>query len=182
MGKMEEASKKRKKRNEIQKIVLETIKLAGIISVGIVAPNVIGAMVKIGLIPHPRQRELIRRSVDRMYKQGLIKHKRGQLALTENGELALRKLQLKLFGINKPIRWDSRWRVLIFDIPERDRKLREVIRRTLSSNGFLRLQNSVWIYPYDCEDWVTLWKADLKIGKELLYLIVDSLEGDSVLR
>lgn len=178
---MESESRKRAKRHQIQKIILETIKVAGVLSVGIVAPNVVGAMAKLSLIPHPRQRELIRRSVDRMYAQGLLRHDGGKLKLTAKGVSQLRSLELRTFS-RKPFRWDKKWRVLIFDIPEERRVLRNQVRRTLFANGFLRVQRSVWIYPYDCEDWVGLWKADLKLGKELLYLIVDTIEGDSVLK
>lgn len=182
MGKMEAESKRRTKRNQVQKIILETIKVAGFLSVAVVAPNVLGAMARIGLIPRKRQRELIRRSVDRMYAQGLLRHKAGNVCLTERGERHLKKLRVKVFDLQKPPRWDGKWRVLIFDIPERRRKLRDEVRRTLLGNGFVRVQDSVWVYPYDCEDWVTLWKADLKVGKELLYLIVDSMEWDSILK
>ncbi len=182
MGKMEMESRKRAKRNQLRKIILETIKISGVMSIALLSPNVMGAMVKIGLVPNPRQRELVRRSIDRMCIQGLLKHERGGLGLTTKGEKSLRALQIQLFDVRKPRHWDKKWRVLIFDIPERRRKLRDGIRQTLLGNGFIRLQNSVWMYPYDCEDWVNLWKADLKIGKELLYLIVDSIEGDSVLK
>lgn len=44
--------------------------------------------------------------------------------------------------------------------------------------GFLKLQDSVWIYPYDCEELVALLKADFRIGKDILYVIADSLEND----
>ena len=44
--------------------------------------------------------------------------------------------------------------------------------------GFMRLQDSVWIYPYDCEDLIALFKADSKIGKDILYMIVEALEYD----
>ncbi len=149
----------------------------------LLAPNVLGAMIKLGLIPNPRQRELLRRSVDRMYAQGLLRHsKSGTLQLTSSGEKRLRSLQCKSFAQNRPPRWDGKWRVLIFDIPERRRALRDEIRRTLLGNGFIRVQDSVWVYPYDCEDWVNLWKAELQVGKELLYLIVDSIEQDSILK
>jgi len=67
---------------------------------------------------------------------------------------------------------------LIFDIPEYRRSLREKMRRTLTVIGFKRLQDSVWIYPYDCEDLITLLKADFRIGRDVLYMIVDQLEGD----
>ena len=56
------------------------------------------------------------------------------------------------------------------------------MRRTLTAVGFVRLQDSVWLYPYDCEDLIVLLKADFKIGKDLLYLIVDSLENDTAFR
>jgi DNA-binding transcriptional regulator PaaX len=181
MGILEQESRRRAKRNEIQRIILETFKVAGIMSVALVAPNVISAMEKLGIIPNRRQRELIRRSVDRMYAQGYLKHAQGGLRLTVNGEKKLRALQIRVFHTPK-IRWDGKWRVLIFDIPEKKKKLRDEIRRTLRSNGFLRVQHSVWAYPYDCEDWTSLWKAQLEIGKEILYLVVDTIEGDSILK
>jgi len=45
----------------------------------------------------------------------------------------------------------------------------------------MRLQNSVWVYPYDCEDLITLLKADFEIGKEVLYVIADKIENEKVL-
>jgi len=72
--------------------------------------------------------------------------------------------------------------VLIFDIPEKRKGTREKVRRTLISLGFERLQDSVWVFPYDCEDLITLLKVDFKIGKDILYLVVESLEYDLPLR
>ena len=72
--------------------------------------------------------------------------------------------------------------MLIFDIPERRRGTRAQIRRTLLQLGFTRLQDSVWVYPYDCEDIVTLFKVDLRVGKDLLYMVVDKMEFDAPLR
>jgi DNA-binding transcriptional regulator PaaX len=43
--------------------------------------------------------------------------------------------------------WDGRWRMVIFDVPEADRKLRGRIRRRLFSERFGCLQQSVWISP-----------------------------------
>ena len=48
--------------------------------------------------------------------------------------------------------------------------------------GFMRLQDSVWIYPYDCEDLLTLLKADFKVGRDMLYMVVDQLEYDVSLK
>ena len=86
------------------------------------------------------------------------------------------------FRLKRPRRWDGKWRVLIFDIPESNRFIRATIRQTLAAVGFICLQGSVWIYPYPCEEFVALLKADLRIGKRLLYMIVEELESDGWLK
>ena len=67
-------------------------------------------------------------------------------------------------------------------MPEKRKGLRDKIRLTLNSIGFVKLQDSVWVYPYPCEDLIVLLKADFKIGKDLLYIIADSVENDSELQ
>ena len=86
------------------------------------------------------------------------------------------------YHLKKPKKWDEKWRLLIFDIPEKRRGMREKIRRTLLAIGFKRLQDSVWVYPYDCEDLIAFLKTDFKVGRDLLYLIIEELEGDKTLR
>ena len=83
---------------------------------------------------------------------------------------------------NKPKKWDHKWRLIIFDIPDKKRKIRDQIRYLFKSAGFYLLQESVWVYPYDCEDIIALLKTDFGVGKNLLYLIVEELENDRYLR
>ncbi|MEK9154243.1 MAG: CRISPR-associated endonuclease Cas2 [Patescibacteria group bacterium] len=178
MGKQEQESRKRTKRNELRKIILETVKVAGLISLALVAPNVVGAMAKLGMLPSPRQRDVVNRASNRLVKVGLMEWRDSKLRLTVKGEKALRALTLQEFSRSKPRRWDKKWRVLIFDIPERRKELRMKLRSVLRQIGFVRLQDSVWVYPYDCEDLIALIKADFHIGDDVLYMIVDSIERD----
>jgi len=183
MSNLEKELKKRTRNKNLQKIILGTIATAGVMSVALVAPNAIQTLTIFGFGKNKRQREIINTSRDRLIKHGLLeKDERGYLSLTEKGKAKLNQLELRDYKIKKPKRWDKKWRVLIFDIPEKRKALREKIRRTLTHIGFMRLQDSVWIYPYDCEDFVTLLKADFKIGKDILYLIVDSLEYDKPIK
>ena len=48
--------------------------------------------------------------------------------------------------------------------------------------GFLRIQDSVWLYPHDCEELITLMKAELRTGKDVLYAVVESIENDGWIR
>ena len=179
---MEEESKKRRRKANLRKLILQTVATVGLLGVAVVAPNVIGALGKLGLVPHRRQRDSIRIARDRLVEQGLLARKGNKLRLTQKGNEALRKWATCDYRIKIPKRWDKRWRILIFDIPETRKKLREKIRRTLAAVGFARLQDSVWMYPYPCEDFITLLKADFKIGGDLRYMIVDTLEYDDPYR
>jgi DNA-binding transcriptional regulator PaaX len=164
-------------------MVLGAVGAVGVIAVLAVAPNVIGAMAKLGLLPAKRQAAIINRARDRLVKKGLLKkNSEGFLELTPRGRSAYMRAQAEDSARTRPRRWDRRWRVLIFDIPEYRRVIREEVRRALQSVGFTRLQNSVWVYPYDCEDFVALLKADVKVGKRMLYLVVEEMEGDGELK
>lgn len=180
---MEKESIKRSRNHDLQRIVLETVATAGILSMALVAPNAIKVMRKSGLLLKIRQKEIINLSRYRLVQNGLLaRDERGFLKLTPKGEEKLRQCELHDYKIKKPKHWDKKWRMLIFDVREERKILRDKIRRTLVAIGFQRLQYSVWVYPYDCEDLITLLKADFKIGKDLLYIISDSIENDTWLK
>ncbi len=176
------SQKNKKRRVDCRKIILGTVSVAGILAVGLVAPNALGAMAKLGLIPGNRQKEIIDTAQKRLIRQGLLVYKGGFVQLTPKGRTVLQELELKNYQIKKPRRWDKKWRVLIFDIPETRRHTRTLIRITLRQIGFVRLQDSVWVYPYDCEALIMLIKTDIGVGKDILYMVVEKLEGDIYLR
>ena len=118
----------------------------------------------------------------RLIEQGLIEYHGGFLRTTESGKNFVGLIEAGNQKVAKPRRWDEKWRILIFDVKEERKSLREKIRRTLISLGFCRLQDSVWVYPYDCEDLITLLKADFRVGKDLLYVIADTIENDDWLK
>ena len=182
MVKIESESRKRTQRNQLRKMILSAIKTAGVLSIALIAPNVVGAMAKLGLLPSKRQSGVVRRSCDRLVDSGLLEWQGNRLRLTPKGDAALRSFEVHEFSRTRPRSWDRKWRVLVFDIPERRKALRDKIRNTLNVIGFVRLQDSVWVYPYDCEDLMTLLKADFKVGRDMLYMVVYALEGDALLR
>src|SRR3989338_10942829 len=91
MGKLEEKSHKRSKRKNLQKIILDTVAVAGILGVGLLAPNVIGAMDKLGLLPNRRQKEYVSSSVSKMVKKGLLKFNGKFYELTPLGQVQMRR-------------------------------------------------------------------------------------------
>jgi len=56
--------------------------------------------------------------------------------------------------IRKTLATDGKTRVLVFDIPESERRLRDSFRRHIKGLGFKQHQRSVWISKYNCEEWI----------------------------
>lgn len=99
--------------------------------------------------------------------------------MTEEGK---RKLLYYQITEKKKQKWDDKWRVVIFDVWESTRSKRNLLRNEIRDFGFIQLQRSVWIYPYECADFIELLKTDLSFGKNIRYMIVESLDHDERLR
>ncbi|MEK7126205.1 MAG: CRISPR-associated endonuclease Cas2 [Patescibacteria group bacterium] len=124
-------------------------------------------------------------ALGRLSARGLIKFVerdgRRYAQITETGKRVL-ELETQKTALTKERKWDKRWRVVIFDIPERRKSVRNRLRRFMYTYGFVRLQDSVWVYPHDCEDLIALAKAEFRIGYDVLYMIVERIEHDKHLR
>ena len=97
------------------------------------------------------------RIVRELYNDRLIDYKEDKdgsvkIILTKEGQKKALKFKLDEMEIKKPAKWDGEWRIVIFDIPERFKKAREALRMKLKDLGFLELQKSVLVLPYECED------------------------------
>ena len=183
MGALENQARKNQRKKNIQKGILMAVATAGLLSVALVAPNVLKVL---GKRPDKFFKYNANKSRDRLLEDSFIifEEKKGKkyLKLTEKGDRKLREWGVVGYHIDKPKRWDKKWRILTFDIWERRRYVRDKLRLVLRRIGFYQMQRSVWVYPYDCEDFIQLLKADFKVGSGMLYVIADQIENDKVLR
>jgi len=178
---------KRETKVKVGKIILGTIGAVGVLSVAVVAPNAIQAIEM--FYPKDKRRYYnwyVNTAIGRLEQQGLIKfeNKDGKkfVRLTEKGKNKLLKYQLQEIKIKKPRKWDKKWRVIIFDIKEYKRYIRDGLRKELVNLGFLKLQNSVWVHPYECEEVIIMLKSHFQIGKDALYMTVEKIENDKWLK
>ena len=184
MGMAEKRVVSEMRRTKVNSLLIGTVALAGIIAVAALAPGLVNAF---GKSRYLRQRLYqTRKRVSALIADGylVLEEHEGKkyVRLTKKGERFAALMHEGSLAPKRPKRWDGKWRILIFDIPERRRGIREKIRSTLVVLGFIRLQDSVWVYPYDCEDFILVLKAEFKIGKDVLYIIADNIENDKHLR
>lgn len=173
------------KKMALQTAVLRALYVGGMLSVAVIAPKVAH------YLPSPnaskaRRKELYRRIAyarASLKHRGLIEDVGGRWHLSKKGHVHIERVLMRDYRVPEPIRWDGKWRMLIFDISERRRRLRSRLRTLLQGAGFVRLQDSVWVYPYPCDEFVVLTRAHLASGVgELRSVVVEALEADQKLR
>ena len=112
-----------------------------------------------GFIPRRYKRHNFMQMVGRSLKTGdiekVIKEGKAYLRLTSSGKERLHR-DFPISNLTQ--KWNKKWIVIIFDIAEKDRKMRDKLRIKVQNIGFGMLQESVWISP-------------LPIGKDIKEMI-----------
>ena len=116
-------------------------------------------------------------------KKGLVKQisKNGKnfLELTAKGELQRLFVNMAVLKQNK---WDGKWRILIFDIPEDAREKRNHLRGLLKKNNFVKLQQSVFINPYPLNREALRYLNQTGLKAFIRIIKVEEMDDDSDLR
>lgn len=99
----------------------------------------------------------LQRSIRKLYASKLITAKDNPdgsttIELTQEGQRKVITHNMDQIKIKKPRLWDKKWRIILFDIPERRRKVRDAIRYHLRQLGCYELQKSVFVHPFECRD------------------------------
>ena len=93
-----------------------------------------------------------------------------RIELTQSGKSRSISYLIHGLAVKKQKRWDRKWRIVIFDVPETRRKTRDSLRGHLKRLGFYEFQKSVFAIPYPCEDEVTTIANFLNLKDNLRYL------------
>jgi CRISPR-associated endonuclease Cas2 len=167
----------------VSKNILMIVGSLGFVAVAITAGNAI-QLLKYTPLGGKRKFKTyeLNKNIKRLIERDLLKITEDKynkyLEVTEKGRKLLLKYELEGLIQEKPKKWDKKYRVVIFDISEQRRKTRDNLRNILRSFGFIQLQGSVWVYPYECQEIIELLKKYLELRQEVIYMTVDSIEND----
>lgn len=104
------------------------------------------------------------------------------VVLTENGQKRALRYKLDAMVLGKAARWDGKWRIVIFDIPEVKRRGRDALREKMRELGCVQLQKSVWAWPYECRDEIDFIAEAFGIGPYVHYIVADSITSEKFLK
>mgnify|MGYP001558440791 CR=1 FL=1 len=173
----------------MKNLLLRSLAVAGVISIAIMAPKMTRLLKELDR-PAKNRAQLYRRitqGINRLEQDGLVivsgEYAKRRVKITEKGRKVMERIEFGEYVIPEPAFWDGKWRVLIFDIREKRRRVRDQLRRLLDGAGFIRVQDSVWVYPYPCDEFISLVRAHLKSGVgEMRSFVAEALESDKSLR
>lgn len=176
-----------KTKSDISKIILKSILIGGAFAVASTSPTfarqLVPALVKEIKYRHrlKERKEKFNKMYNSFYylrRRGLLKMdyrgKQLHVSLTEEGKLRARKYSIDDLKIEKPTKWDRKWRILIFDIEEKHRSRRDALRGKLKELGLYQLQRSVWVCPYHFQKEVDVMKEFFGLTKEEMTTFVAS--------
>ncbi|MCX6714129.1 MAG: hypothetical protein NTV48_03440 [Candidatus Vogelbacteria bacterium] len=177
MIKRNSSHKKFLKDSEISssEILLALLALAGLATMAILAPNALQ------LLARRKKKKAgewyLNRRLKKLIDLGFVKKEGNSFSLTDKGERQLAIIEERKF-LEKEKRWDGKWRIIIFDIKEKNKKARDLFRLELVANGFKKLQNSVWISKNDGEELMRLIAVDLQLDKEIIFIESEKVSGN----
>ena len=99
------------------------------------------------------------------------------LQITERGRKKLVEFNIDTISI-KEGKWDDTWKLVIFDIPEKYRTARDVLRSKLKEIGFVKMQKSVWICPYECQDEISYICQIYSVEEYVNYVIAKKIDNE----
>ena len=129
------------------------------------------------------ERQALKNAITDLYKSKILEQKENNdgsltIVLTENGKRKALTYQIDEMKIKKAQKWDKRWRIVLFDIPEKKKKIREAIRHHLKNLDFFEYQKSVFVQPYDCKNEIEYIIEFYNIRKYVRFIIADSLDNE----
>lgn len=105
----------------------------------------------------------------RLIQQELATKSGNNIKLTEDGKKLLDRLVPQKDGV---------WKLVIFDIPEKHKYVRSVLRGKLKQLHFKKWQNSIWVSPYALDPEIEQELADL--GKNFFVRLIRTTEINNV--
>jgi len=103
------------------------------------------------------------------------------LILKERGKKKALTYDLHRMKIEVPQIWDKQWKMICFDIPEAKKAARDAVREKFLKLGFYELQDSVFIYPFDCFKEVEYIAEIYDVRKHIRFVTASYIDNEKQL-
>ena len=114
----------------------------------------------------------------RLQKKGLVEKKNNEFKLTFLGKRYFKKINEEISSRKK---WDNKWRIVFFDIPEKLRKERAWLRFQLYGLGYQPLQKSVFLGKFSLTEDIFREIIIRKLNNFIRIITVGEIDDEKIL-
>lgn len=166
---------------EIAEIILSTLLIVGVIVVATTMPNAV-QLFKYFKPKNAYERSRIRQSINHLDKQGFVKRKGEVIMLTTAGTKKATYYKMRSMKIARQKIWDKKWRLVMFDIPEKKKVARRAINHILKELGCVQYQKSVFITPFPCEKEIDIVGDYFEVRKHIMIILAEKIESEDTIK
>jgi len=171
---------KKYRKGELAKAILLLAVAGGVVATVLVLPGM-GIIFKLLKPRTTYERKRIFQAVKRMENNELlirqIKNGVEKLVLTPKGHTRLTEYRMDDLKISEVKKWDGKWRILMFDIPEVKSKVRREVSFKIKDIGMKAIQDSVFVSPFPCWEQLEIISQHYFVKKYFIYFEADTYEG-----
>jgi phenylacetic acid degradation operon negative regulatory protein len=129
-----------------------------------------------------KDRYRIKRALQKMESQGIfirqIKNGKEVLVVSEKGKNKAWSTLPEDLQIPKQKKWDGKWRLVTFDIPERKSRVRKEVSYKIKAIGMEAIQDSVFVSPFPCKSEVDRIAEHFDVKEFFIYLEAGLIESN----
>jgi len=159
-----------------EKEIIKSIGLGILVIASLAIPNL-----PLALKPFfkTRGREKFRRILKRLEEKDVIFLGGEKIKLTKKGKDLLKEIQFREITIPKPQKWDGVWHLISYDIPDDFKQERDWFRFILKRLGFRKIQESLWVHPFECKEEIAIIAQNLSVSAFVIIMKTNHLPNQS---
>lgn len=128
---------------------------------------------------------VVKQAADKLERRGLVKIEKNEtewvIKIVDKGRTQILKYKLEdlkpKFG-----KWDGKWRLVFFDVAEPDKGKRDLLRGYLTKLGMKRMQESVFVSPFDVANEIKYLREVLEIPHGVKMGVLEWVENAEELK
>lgn len=132
-------------------------------------------------------KQALNRSLRKLEQSKLIEARDNEdgtatITLSNFGKIRALTYQIDEVKIKPMKKWDCKWRVVLFDIPERHKRARDALSRKFKDAGFHQFQKSVFINPFECTDEINFITEFFNVRPYVRLILAEKIDNEVAMR
>jgi len=167
-------------RGELAKEILKGLALGGFIVVCFAMPN-LAQVVDLFKPKNSRDRYRVKQALRGLQKRNMVRivnrNDHEVVEITAQGKKKVLDYDLENMQLSHKQKWDGKWRMVMFDIPQTQKGARDAVSSKIKEIGMYPIQKSVFVFPHPCKDEIDFVGGILGVRKNIIYIEATHVDG-----